>query len=179
MTKSKNSQNSQKSLTLCERLRSARQSMALSRQDLATRLGLTGPSQISRYETGKTLPTIPVLQKYADTLDVDLHWLITGVKSPGVAYAQRQAAKALRTSLPYISGEIDYLLREQARIEKQIAAAEAANPPRSTEHHRRYHTELRSGEPAPVNRTSPPLPHRTPLPPKGRLGRLRPCHGRL
>jgi len=116
--------------------------MALSRQDLATRLGLTGPSQISRYETGKTLPTIPVLQKYADTLDVDLHWLITGVKSPGVAYAQRQAAKALRTSLPYISGEIDYLLREQARIEKQIAAAEAANPPRSTEHHRRYHTEL-------------------------------------
>ncbi len=48
--------------------------------DMANILGLSSPSQISRYENGQNLPDICAISKIALALEVDLNWLITGEK---------------------------------------------------------------------------------------------------
>lgn len=72
----------QKKLKFSDRLRVIRQKRGLSRTKLAKKIGLTSPSQISRYESDKGVPNFHALQKIAEVLNIDLHWLITGDPSP-------------------------------------------------------------------------------------------------
>jgi len=76
-----NSQN----FAFCARLAEARKSAGLSRAELAAKLGLHYPSQISRYESGKSYPSVPGLILISKLLSVDLHWLLTGEVSPAAA----------------------------------------------------------------------------------------------
>lgn len=75
---------SQKKLEFGPRLQKTREKCGFSRTQLAKKLGLSNPSQISRYESGKGFPSIAALGMLSELLNVDLHWLITGRLSPDV-----------------------------------------------------------------------------------------------
>ncbi|MDD5381266.1 MAG: helix-turn-helix domain-containing protein [Phycisphaerae bacterium] len=77
-------------------MRQVREERGLTRNDLARKLGLSDSTQISRYENSKAFPPVPAIQKLALILDVDLHWLITGVHSPSVKVLSAAAEKYLR-----------------------------------------------------------------------------------
>ncbi len=61
-----------------KRLRKAREDKNLTQSDLAKKLGYKQNSPLSAIESGKTSPSLETLQKIADTINIDLHWLITG-----------------------------------------------------------------------------------------------------
>lgn len=58
-----------------DRLRQARESMDLSQDDLADRLGF-GASQMNRYENGKQDPSAEMLTRMAAELEVTTDWLL-------------------------------------------------------------------------------------------------------
>ena len=58
-------------MTAAELIRSRRSELGLSQAELAARAG-TGQAFVSRVESGKTTPTLPVLQRLAAALDCDL-----------------------------------------------------------------------------------------------------------
>ena len=60
-----------------QRLRQARQERALTGPDLATQLGVER-SAIPHYERGSRFPSVPVLEKLAEILQVSLDWLLLG-----------------------------------------------------------------------------------------------------
>jgi len=82
-----------------ERLRAVRESSGLARAELAARIGLTNPSQISRYEAGKGAPTFHALLAISTALEVDLHWLMTGRPSPAMLASWRTVSRALKQVL--------------------------------------------------------------------------------
>ena len=58
-------------MTAAELIRSRRGELGLSQAELAARAG-TGQAFVSRVESGKTTPTLSVLQRLAAALDCDL-----------------------------------------------------------------------------------------------------------
>jgi transcriptional regulator with XRE-family HTH domain len=84
------------------RLKGTRKKRGISRKDLAAKLGLSNPTQISRYESGKAFPPLPTLQKLATILQIDLHWLLMGEISLAVKrlkpFAQSHLAQMAKQS---------------------------------------------------------------------------------
>ena len=93
-----------------ERLRDRREELGLSRLDFAKKLGLTNPSQISRYESGKSMPGPQFLIKIAEILKIDLHWLLTGQSSPSTI----EVAKTLTR---VISGYLMAIYVENSKLD--------------------------------------------------------------
>jgi transcriptional regulator with XRE-family HTH domain len=93
-----------------ERLRYRREELGLSRLDFAKKLGLTNPSQISRYESGKNIPGAQILIKIAEILKIDLHWLLTGQSSPNTV----EVAKTLTR---VISGYLMAMYVENSKLD--------------------------------------------------------------
>nr|WP_133996736.1 helix-turn-helix transcriptional regulator [Streptomyces sp. 846.5] len=58
-------------MTAADLIRARRTALGLSQAELAIRAG-TGQAFVSRVESGKTTPTLPVLQRLATALDCDL-----------------------------------------------------------------------------------------------------------
>lgn len=104
----------QKKYDFSERLCILRKKCGLSRADFAKKLNLTNPSQISRYESGKSFPSIPSLEKIAEILNVDLHWLITGESSP-------TTAAAIKTLKPFIYSYLSTITKKIQEIEERCA----------------------------------------------------------
>ena len=73
-----------KILTLGGRLRKLRKDKGLSQSDLAKILGYQKNGPVSDLELDKTPATSVVLFKLSRSLEIDLHWLITGQPSPYV-----------------------------------------------------------------------------------------------
>ena len=69
--------------TLQQRIVLARKSRKLSQANLAERLGVTRTA-CSHWETGRAKPSTKHLEKIAETLTVDGHWLISGKKRRGI-----------------------------------------------------------------------------------------------
>ena len=65
--------------TLQQRITQARKSRKLSQANLAERLGITRTA-CSHWETGRAKPSTKHIEKIAETLAVDAHWLISGKK---------------------------------------------------------------------------------------------------
>jgi len=61
-----------------DRLSNLRKKKGLSQSDLASRLGFSAHTIVSRWEKNDAHPSFKHLLKLKDILDVDLHWLITG-----------------------------------------------------------------------------------------------------
>lgn len=68
--------------TFGERLRFLRKKRGLSQGELAKKIGYKGSNAISKIESDSLPPNIQVLNKIAEALDDDLHWLITGKPAP-------------------------------------------------------------------------------------------------
>ncbi|MFC1403019.1 MULTISPECIES: helix-turn-helix domain-containing protein [Streptacidiphilus] len=58
-------------MTAAELIRNRRTALGLSQAELAARAG-TGQAFVSRVESGRTTPTLPVLQRLAAALDCDV-----------------------------------------------------------------------------------------------------------
>ena len=67
-------------MTLGQRIRTRRQTLELTQQELAKALGLT-PQHISAIEQEKRAPSLPFLAKLAEQLGVSIDYLVTGKKS--------------------------------------------------------------------------------------------------
>lgn len=106
----------QKNLSFGQRLRATREGRTLSAGQLAKKIGLSNPSQISRYETDKSLPNVRVLNKLAQTLTVDLHWLITGAPSPTVQELTDRVKPYLYAHLSDITIRLQQLERERREL---------------------------------------------------------------
>ena len=64
-------------MNLGQRIKTRRQALKLTQQDLAEALGLT-PQHISAIEQSKRAPSLPSLAKLAEELGVTIDYLITG-----------------------------------------------------------------------------------------------------
>ena len=66
---------------LGKRLRTLRESVAMSQTKLAEVLGST-QSSLNRYESGQCAPTIELLRKYADYFDVSMDYIFARCDEP-------------------------------------------------------------------------------------------------
>jgi transcriptional regulator with XRE-family HTH domain len=64
--------------TFGERLSKVRKLKGLSQSDLASKMGFSANTTISRFEQNTNYPGFENLLKLHEVLEVDLHWLITG-----------------------------------------------------------------------------------------------------
>jgi transcriptional regulator with XRE-family HTH domain len=95
------------------RLHKLRKDKGLSQEKLASFLGYKRSGSISNIENDKTAPDIETLEKIAECLDVDLHWLITGKVS--------HVVEQLRI---YTSAHIAEIYRKIAELRKKKAELE-------------------------------------------------------
>lgn len=91
------------------KLKELRQERGLSQEELAQRIG-TQPPQLSRYENGKSKPSIPVAKKLADELGVTIDFFMpdTSAEADDELGALSEAEKTL--ILAYRRGDLKQLL---------------------------------------------------------------------
>ncbi|MCX5632840.1 MAG: helix-turn-helix transcriptional regulator [Phycisphaerae bacterium] len=121
--------NSQKNNNFSGRLRIIRKKRGLSSADFAKKLNLSNPSQISRYESSKSFPNVPALEKIAEILDIDLHWLITGKLSPGTTEAVKALKPFVYSYLSTITNKIQEIEERRTKIRQQTTEAVMHNLP--------------------------------------------------
>ncbi len=105
-------------------LRFSRNNAGLSREKFAEKIGLTGPTQISHYETGKNLPNVRTLVKIAEVLNVDIHWLITGQPSPGAGFIEKTLKPFVLAHLNDVLAKMQGLEAERMELIRKQAAGE-------------------------------------------------------
>ena len=95
-------------------LRSARIARGISQEELAERVDITR-TQVSRYETGKSLPDFRTIIKIADVLDVSLDYLAErdAPVSRKPLILQQPQEKA-----PFKKSQLTYLEEMQRRIDE-------------------------------------------------------------
>lgn len=103
-------------MSISERIRSTRQTLGLTMDELAQRCGWKGAKQrISNYESGDRTPRIPDLHKLAAALDRPVEWLTFGDKGyTGVVSDERELLALWREAPPESQQAILALLRSQA-----------------------------------------------------------------
>ena len=98
-----------------------REKRGFSQKDFAKKIGLAGHAQVSRYENGKSLPDVIILEKISYVLGVDLHWLITGKPSPGVT----RIADSIRPYAIAHLSEVTINLQKLERERRDLYARDA------------------------------------------------------
>lgn len=71
------------------RLRKLRSDKGLSQRKLAELLGFSSGTQVVKYESGVSSPSIDVLGKLSDILSVDIHFLVTGSQSDAILHRNK------------------------------------------------------------------------------------------
>ena len=67
--------------TFGERLKQRRKERVFSQEDLAERLGKSGKTVISSWETGKAEPSLSDLRKLSEALQTTSCWLVDGIEA--------------------------------------------------------------------------------------------------
>jgi transcriptional regulator with XRE-family HTH domain len=98
-----------------QRLRIERKKAGISQRELAQRCGFKSAASISNIEKGKAPINIQGLVIIADTMNTDLHWLITGKLSPKQNYYN-----AINRLAYYITWEISRSLDEREQIDFEL-----------------------------------------------------------
>jgi transcriptional regulator with XRE-family HTH domain len=99
--------------TFGSRLRKSRKDRGLSQTTLAMMLGYENNGPVSTMETNKTNPDLKTLARLAESLDIDLHWLITGRASRADRNLEDDYAKLLGSFVRYIAKNIADLLTQR------------------------------------------------------------------
>ena len=115
----------QKIRNFSERLCLERKKHGLSQGEFAKKLGLSGHAQVSRYESGKSLPDTVALEKIAKIFNVDLHWLITDELSPTVKMIIDRIRPYALAHLSDITIELQKLERERRDLYARNAQGES------------------------------------------------------
>ncbi len=112
-----------------ERLQNFRQTNKISQKELAELLGFSSQVSISKIEAGNRALTIDSLLKLKSIFrDLDLHWLITGEKSPEAIQARKQLFQILGTSLTNNTEAGDYLQHLIDTTESILSSGEIKGP---------------------------------------------------
>ena len=82
---------------LHKRISQARKSRKLSQANVAERLGVTRTA-CSHWETARAKPSTKHVEKIAETLAVNAHWLLSGKKKEAPGHAASNDLKGYRTS---------------------------------------------------------------------------------
>ena len=96
-----------------ERFRALRKKVGLSQRKLAELLNLTGNTQISKFEKGLSEPSLEILRKLTDLFAVDLHFFITGDKSPAALQLERAQLKILTDRMKYLGTKLGNILKDR------------------------------------------------------------------
>lgn len=109
--------------TFGKRLRQAREAAGVSQAALAEALGLSGRSNVSQYEAGKTQPTLALVEECARLLGVRPEWL-AGWQDEKLELRHRRArdARARRVAIE----DLPNRAQDQARADYDEAVAIAA-----------------------------------------------------
>lgn len=73
-----------------ERFRNFRLNKGLSQRDLAKKIAIKGHTQISKFETGASEPSLETLRAIAKEFKIDLHEFITNEDSPATIKYKKQ-----------------------------------------------------------------------------------------
>ena len=92
-----------------DRFRALRKKVGLSQRKIAELLGLTGNTQISKFEKGTSEPSLETLRKLTDLFAVDLHTFITGDKSPAAKESEKRLRMYGKALISSLCSEIFYL----------------------------------------------------------------------
>lgn len=111
------------------RIHKLRKDLQLSQRDFSKKIGLTGNTQVSKFEKGVSEPTIEVLRQVAklSTLDVciDLHELVTGQPSAVVENWKEENRKLLELLAKYVTWETARLLDKRHELWGELGIVEA------------------------------------------------------
>lgn len=114
---------------LCEELRLARVKRGMSLRQMGSALGLTGDSRgvvILRWETGKTMPRVDSLARWAAALGHDIVLRARATGEPPALTAPVDLMAALRASFERIKAVREADTAEQAHDDLQAELAEDA-----------------------------------------------------
>lgn len=108
-----------------ERFRKLRKDLRLSQRELSNLLGLSGNTQVSKFEKGTSEPTIETLRRLerlsTASFAIDIHKLVTGKPCPSLCILQEEKQKLLELLAKYISRETGRLLDERQCITAELA----------------------------------------------------------
>lgn len=94
-----------------ERLKKSRIERGLSQEELAEKVG-AGQNQISRYETGKSTPSVELLERIASVLNVSVDYLLGLVDVPNAEITEADLTDDERALVKaYRRGDLVKLLR--------------------------------------------------------------------
>lgn len=112
-----------------KRLKKLRKNKGLSQADFAKKLNYKQNTSVSNIEKGKTSPDIETLHKIAETLNADLHWLITGQDSPRSDELADLFIEATERFAPYLTSHLTDLLNKKRERQSNLKALKAIENP--------------------------------------------------
>jgi transcriptional regulator with XRE-family HTH domain len=117
--------------TVGDRLHKVRKDKGLSQAELAEQIGFKQSSTISKIESGRIDPDSNTLKKIAETLNIDLHWLITGNPAPSSKQQDKNyqrifadLGKQISWSIAVLLGERDAKDEDANELSKRIELGE-------------------------------------------------------
>ncbi|MCK5271490.1 MAG: helix-turn-helix domain-containing protein [Sedimentisphaerales bacterium] len=117
------------------RFRKLRKDIGLSQKDFSKLLDFTTNTQVSRFESGLSEPSLKTLRKLSELFPIDLHYLITGEQSPAALQLERDRLKILSDHAKHLGTTLGNLLKEREdRVneledhKKRIAKGEYVEP---------------------------------------------------
>jgi len=102
------------------RLRALREGRGVTQKQLALSIGKNTQVQVSRIENGKSWPNGQMFLKIAETLDADLHWLITGDTPPGDAALVESYNKAVLRLVYWVQEYMNDLQQRSESLRGEI-----------------------------------------------------------
>ena len=85
--------------SLGNRIRTVRKRQGMSAAELGEKLGMSG-SLVGRYERDEENPKPSTIQRFADALGVDAHWLETGIYDESLSPEEQQLLRYFRLMNP-------------------------------------------------------------------------------
>lgn len=107
-----------------QRFRKLRKRLGLSQRQLAKKLNFTANTQVSKFETAASEPTLETLRQIAKFSEVDLHKLVTGKPCPALKLWQEENKKLLELLARYVSHETGRLLQERHKLWGELGVAQ-------------------------------------------------------
>lgn len=111
-----------------QRFLKLRKEMGLSQQALSKLLGLSGNTQISKFENGTSEPNLETLRKIASlsnvSMGIDIHELVVGHPSPITKQWESSYYNILELAAKYISRDTARLIEERHKMWGELGMAQ-------------------------------------------------------
>lgn len=102
------------------RFRKLRKDIGLSQKDFSKLLDFTTNTQVSRFESGLSEPSLKTLRKLSELFPIDLHYLITGEQSPAALQLERDRLKILADRIKYLGSTLGNVLRDREARAREL-----------------------------------------------------------